>query len=204
MILTPQQAAFNKAQADARSETVADAIRRAVPDGGDLVVLDYGSGPGHIGLRLASHFKRVIMADPDAAALAVASEAARGMPNVSTYVLGAGDVGLTDLRADVVVSSLAWHHVRDLDTLLDTLPVVAPGGLLLVADMDADGGAYHVEIPDFDGVNGFDRAELCGRLVKHGYTDVTIQDLFHGQKWLAGRLTDLSLFMLQARIPSAT
>jgi len=204
MILTPQQAAFNKSQADARSETVADAIRSAVPDGADLVALDYGSGPGHIGLRLADHFRHIILADPDAAALAVAAEAARDLPNVSLSLLGAGDDGLTALRADVVVSSLAWHHVRDLDTLLDALPVVAPAGQLLVADMDQDGGAYHVEIPDFDGVDGFDRTELCSRLVKHGYLDVTIRDLFEGQKWIAGQLVDLSLFMLQARIPAAT
>ncbi|MCL2735944.1 MAG: class I SAM-dependent methyltransferase [Propionibacteriaceae bacterium] len=203
MLVSPEQAAFNQTQVQKRSDAVANAICSAIPDSERLAALDYGCGPGHIGLRLAGDFRRMFLADSDPDAVASAADASRGLDNVSSLVL---DLSIPtalppDLRVDVVFSCLSWHHVRDLDHLLDTLPIIAPGGRLMVVDMDADGGAYHADLPGFDGVHGFDRDELRERLTSHGYTDVTIADVWASQKWVAGTLTDLSLFMLQARIP---
>ena len=203
MLLSPAQTAFNQVQAQARSDAVAEAIRAAVPDATSLTALDYGCGAGPIGLRLAGHFRHVILTDVDPVAVAAATDAARGVANVDTRVLDLSVKPGASLgvHVDAVFSCLSWHHVRDLDTLLDMLPTVAPDGRLFVADMDQDGGAYHRDLPDFDGVDGFDRDELCERLRQHGYTDITITDLWRSQKWVAGALTDLSLFMMQARIP---
>jgi len=194
---------FNKANAAARSDAVAAAIREATPCGAEQDALDYGCGPGHIGLRLAGHFATIILADPDLDALAQAGAASANLQGVTTMALdltaGPPPAGL---RADVVFSCLSWHHVHNLDALLEALPAVAPGGQLLVADMDPDGGAYHAELPDFHGVHGFDRDELKGSLQSHGYQGVAIADLWQGEKWVAGKLAPMSLFLLQARIPA--
>ena len=197
-----QRAEFNQANAAARSDAVAAAIRLATPDASQLVAMDYGCGPGYIGLRLADHFAEVILVDPDPEALAQAAAASSQLPNVTTMMLDlTAEPPPAGLRADVVLSCLSWHHVTRLDSLLDALPRVAPGGLLYVADMDPDGGAYHAELPDFDGVDGFDRGELAGRLRDHGYQQVGVDDLWTGSKWVAGKLAPMSLFLLRARIP---
>ena len=203
MIPSPaEQDARNLAHQQARSDAVAAAIRAAIPDAAGLTALDYGCGPGRIGLRLADHFAGVILVDVDPEAVAQAEQAASGTPNASTLVLDlAATAPPPELRADVIVSSLAWHHVLDLDALLETLPVIAAGGRLLVADMDADGGAYHADRPDFDGVHGFDRADLVARVASHGYAKVTIADLWRGDKWVGGALVPVSLFLLSAHIP---
>ena len=194
--------AFNKAQAAARSDAVAATIRRAVPEAAGLTGLDYGCGPGHIGVRLAGHFGKIILADADPAALAQAATAAAGLANTTTMVLDlARQTPPEGLRADVVFSSLAWHHVTDLDRLLDALPVVAPGGRLIVAEMDPDDGAYHAEVPGFIGVDGFDRAELAARLARHDYTDIDTAPLGSWSKWILGELVTVSLFLLQANLP---
>ena len=193
---------YNQANVAARSDAVAAAIRAATPESSQLVAMDYGCGPGHIGLRLADHFGELILVDPDPDALAQAAAASSRLPNVTTLKLDlSADAPPTGLRVDVVFSCLSWHHVVRLDALLDALPHVAPGGRLFVADMDPDGGAYHSELPDFDGVDGFDRAELAGRLRGHGYQQVSVDDLWTGSKWIAGKLTPMSLFLLQARLP---
>ena len=197
-----QRDQYNKANAAARSDAVADAIRAATPNASQLVAMDYGCGPGHIGFRLADHFAKVIFVDPDPDALAQATEASSQLTNVTTMMLDlAAETPPAGLRADVVFSCLSWHHVTDLDSLLDALPQVASGGQLFVADMDPDGGAYHADLPDFDGVDGFDRSELTALLLDHGYQDVSINDLWKGSKRIAGKLTPMSLFLLQARIP---
>ncbi|MCL2653728.1 MAG: class I SAM-dependent methyltransferase [Propionibacteriaceae bacterium] len=203
MQLSPEQAAFNQSQAQARSDAVAAAIRDATPEAGALTALDYGCGSGPIGLRLANHFQHVTLADVYPDVVAGAIEAARDASNVDVRLLDLStkDGVPEDLCVDVVLSCLSWHHVRDLDVLLEALPLVAPGGRLFVADMDFDGGAYHADLPDFDGVQGFDRDDLRQRLERHGYGDVRVSDLWRSQKWITGKLTDLSLFMMQARIP---
>jgi len=199
-----QHTAYNQANAAARSDAVAAAIREATPESSQLVAMDYGCGPGHIGLRLADHFADVILVDPDPDALAQAATASSQLPNVTTIMLDlSAEAPPPGLRADVVFSCLSWHHVVRLDALLGALPHVAPGGRLFVADMDPDGGAYHSELPDFDGVDGFDRAELVGRLRDHSYQQVRIDDFWTGSKWIAGKLTPMSLFLLRARLPQA-
>jgi len=202
--LTAAQAAENVVHGAARSDAVAAAVRRAVPDGRELTLLDYGCGPGHIGLRLTDYFARVILADVDPAAIDLARTAAAGRANVEVRVMDLTHQIPTGLRADVVVSCLAWHHIRDLDPLLAALPHVAPGSRLLVADMDADGGAYHADNPEFADITGFDRAALERTLARHHYHDITAGDLWQSQKWVAGRLTPLSLFLLQAVVPAIT
>jgi len=195
--------AANVAHGTARSEAVAAAVRRAVPDSAGLTLLDYGCGPGHIGLRLADDFGRIILADVDPVVLAQAADAAGGLSQVETRLMDLTVQAPADLRADVVVSCMSWHHLPDLAPLLEALPLVAPGGRLLVADMDADGGAYHRDNPEFAWITGFDRAELAHTVVGHGYRDVVITDLWQGQKWINGQLTPISLFWLQALIPVA-
>ncbi len=198
---TAAQQAENTAGAAARSDAVAAAVRHAIPDSAGLTLLDYGCGPGHVGLRLADDFGRIILADSDPEAARLATEAAAGSAKVEVRLLDLTQTLPDDLRADVVVSCLSWHHVTNLGALLEALPLVAPGGRLLVADMDEDGGAYHADHPEFAGIVGFDRTRLAATLTSHGYADVAVASLWQGRKWILGRQVPLSLFLLQAGIP---
>jgi len=193
--------AENAAHGAARSDAIAAAVRRAVPSAGSLTLLDYGCGPGHIGLRLAGDFGRVIMADTDPVVAEQARAAGAGLGNVEVRVMDLTRTVPPDVRADVVVSSLSWHHIADLDGLLEAYPLVAPGGRLLVADLDYDGGAYHAGQPEFAHIVGYHRAELVELVGRHGYGGVAVADLWRGTKWIAGRRTPVSLFLLTAAIP---
>jgi len=201
--LTPERQAYNVANAQQRSTAIADAVRRAVPNASGLTLLDYGCGPGHIGLRLADHFGAVIMVDIDPVAVDQVRADATNLPNVDVQVMNASDADATTLHANVVVASLSLHHVEDIGRVLDGLARVAPGGRLFVFDMDFDGGAYHAAEPEYAHIVGFDRAELVSTVCAHGYQDVTIGDLWKGTKWVAGNLTPMSLFLLTATMPVA-
>jgi hypothetical protein len=96
---------------------------------------------------------------------------------------------------------MSWHHVGDLDTLLDALAAVAPGGRLFVADLDADGGAYHGGQGEVSVPHGFDRAGLCARMASHDYADITVRDLWQGTRWVDDREVPASVFFLQAQFP---
>src|SRR4029078_7856768 len=76
---------------------------------------------------------------------------------------------------DVVWSSMALHHVQDLDGLLRSVAgLVGPVGQLLIADLDEDpDGAFHADKVDFAGHHGFDRQRLTEQLARAGFGDVS-------------------------------
>ncbi|MDR2895684.1 MAG: class I SAM-dependent methyltransferase [Propionibacteriaceae bacterium] len=184
----------------ARSDSIAAAVLEALPDAGQLTVLDYGCGQGHIGLRLAPHVANVIMVDVDPEVLDQARAASNDFPNVSCRLLDLTRDRPSGLHADVIVSSLSWHHIADLDGLLDAIPFVCGGGRLLVIDMDDDGGAYHADRPEFADLTGFDRDELVGLIRRHGYADVHVADLWQGNRWVDSKPVRVSLFLVQAQV----
>ena len=185
-----------------RADAVARAVLDAVPEAGRLTVLDYGCGSGDVSLSLAGRFGHVILADSDPSVVKAAADTTCDVRNASVRLLDLTKDVPGDLRADIVLSAMSWHHIRDLGALLDAFSTVVPGGRLFVADLDADGGAYHADQPDFDGHNGFDRTRLVQFVAAHGCTTVTVSDLWHGHHWANGRRSPASVFLLQATLPS--
>ena len=136
--------------------------------------LDFGCGTGLLTLELAERLDRVTGVDTSPAMLAeLAAKISRaGLANVGILEadLGRGDP-LPDTY-DLVTSSMAMHHVADLDAVLPRLfAAAAPGGRLALADLDSEGGVFH---DDNEGVYhfGFDRIDLADTLAGLGWTDI--------------------------------
>lgn len=79
---------------------------------------------------------------------------------------------------DVVWSSLALHHVQDLDGLLRSVArLLVTGGRVCIADLDEDpDGAFHADKVDFAGHHGFARHHLAEELSRAGFVDVQFLD----------------------------
>jgi SAM-dependent methyltransferase len=79
---------------------------------------------------------------------------------------------------DVVWSSLAFHHVQDLDGLLRSVAeLLVDGGQLAIADLDEDpDGAFHADTAGFDGHHGFDRERLAEQVTRAGFVNVIFAD----------------------------
>jgi SAM-dependent methyltransferase len=79
---------------------------------------------------------------------------------------------------DVVWSSMALHHVHDVDALFRAVAaLLIAGGRLAIADLDRDPeGLFHADKPEFDGHDGFDRDDLAERLGRAGFTDIGFTD----------------------------
>jgi hypothetical protein len=73
---------------------------------------------------------------------------------------------------------MAFHHVRDVDALLQSVAgLLVDGGRLAVADLDEDpDGAFHADKAGFDGHHGFDRQRLAEQLAGAGFADVGFVD----------------------------
>jgi ubiquinone/menaquinone biosynthesis C-methylase UbiE len=156
-----------------RAERVAEAIRVEAGPIAGLRALDYGCGTGLLGFALRAHLAHVTLADTSQGMLTVLREkisAARAdnmTPLELDLTTGPGPEGSYDL----VCTLMALHHIPDIDGILARFhELLAPGGRLCVADLDAEDGSFHG--PRADVHKGFDRQDLSARLLRCGFRNV--------------------------------
>lgn len=169
------------------------AVARAIGDSVDLnprmSALDVGGGTGRLSILLADRVGSVVVTDPSAGMVQVAREQieAAGLSDRLRAVQIDLTKGQLGGAYDVVWSSMALHHVQDLDELLRSVAaLLVDGGRLAIADLDEDpDGAFHADKVDFDGHHGFDRERLTEQLARAGFADVSFVDattIFKGDR----------------------
>lgn len=163
-----------------RQVAVAHAIEQAVSLNPGMRALDVGCGTGRLSILLSDRVGSVVVTDPSAGMVQVAQERIEAAELGDRLRVVQADLTKDPLDGafDVVWSSLALHHVQDLDGLLRSVAgLLVNGGRLAFADLDEDpAGAFHAEKIDFDGHHGFDRQRLAERLVQAGFAEVSFVD----------------------------
>lgn len=106
----------------------------------DEVVVDLGAGTGLLSLPAARRAEAIYAVDYSEPMLERLLERARadGLENVYAVVADMREVPLEDESADVVVSSYAFHHLRDDGkelALAEARRILRPRGRLVVCDM---------------------------------------------------------------------
>ena len=182
------------------AESIFAALERAVQLRAEWTVLDYGAGTGLLALPLAARVRRVLAVDASAGMLAVLAQKARagGCANVETRHADFAQDALPAGPFDLVASAMTLHHVADVaDLLRKFFVLLAPGGRIALADLDAEDGSFHG--PDAPGVHhlGFDRAELAAKLEAAGFAEIRFADAARSEK--NGRA--YSVFIAAARKP---
>jgi len=164
-----------------RQVAVAEAIQEALDLRPGLSAVDVGGGTGRLSILLADQVGSVVVTDPSAGMVEVARKRieAAGLSDRLRAVQADLTVDRLDGTYDVVWSSMALHHVQDLDGLLRSLAgLLVDGGRMAIADLDEDpDGAFHADKVDFDGHDGFDRQSLAEQLVRAGFADVSFVDV---------------------------
>jgi ubiquinone/menaquinone biosynthesis C-methylase UbiE len=163
-----------------RQLAVAQAIKKAVNLSPKMSALDVGGGTGRLSILLANLVGSVVVTDPSAGMVQVARERIEqaGLSDRLRAVQADLTTDRLDGAYDVVWSSMALHHVPDLDGLLRSVAgLLVDGGRLCIADLEEDpDGAFHADKVDFDGHHGFDRRQLAERLARAGFVDVSFVD----------------------------
>jgi ubiquinone/menaquinone biosynthesis C-methylase UbiE len=185
-----------------RAAAVAAAIRAAVPIRVGGRGIDLGAGTGLLGLQFAGDLGELLLTDPSAGMLEVADEKIRraGLTNVRTRRYDLVSDPLPDRGFDVVLSLLVLHHIEDTAAAITAAhDLLAPGGRLALADLDAEDGSFHDA--DAEGIHhqGFERKQVARFAREAGFTDVAFSTATEIEK--DGRI--YPLFLLTARRPEA-
>ena len=150
---------------------VSAALERHVPLRHDWTALDYGAGTGLLTFALAPRVRSILAVDASEGMLAVLAQKAKstGLRSVETLRADFTQDPLPPGPFDLVASAMTLHHVADVDRLLrQFFALLAPGGHLALADLDAEDGSFH---GCADGVFhcGFDRVAFAKQLAAAGF-----------------------------------
>jgi len=159
----------------ARAAEVADAVRTAMPLAPTDRLVDVGAGTGLLGLALVDDVGEVVLLDPSAGMIEVATaKLANGaLPTVHAIRHDLLVDAAPAERFDVAVSLLVLHHLADTTAALGAIrELLVPGGRIALADLDTEDGTFHSE--DAEGIHhhGFDRAALEEVAREAGFADV--------------------------------
>jgi ubiquinone/menaquinone biosynthesis C-methylase UbiE len=156
------------------AQDVARAIRESVQLRPEMDVLDFGCGTGLLTLQLQSQVRTITGIDSSQGMLDILDVKIREkvLKNVKTRLMDLDRGDVPDAQYDLVVSSMTFHHIRDVRSLLDTLAgVLKPSGQLAIADLDCDDGKFH---DSNEGVfhAGFDRCVMQKHFERAGFENV--------------------------------
>jgi len=185
-----------------RARRVAAAIRETVPLRKTDRLIDVGAGTGLLGLALLDDVGEIMLSDPSAGMIEVATEKLAGgdLPSVAAVRHDLlVDPAPAD-RFDIAVSLLVLHHLEDTSAALAAiLQLLVPGGRLALADLDTEDGSFHSA--DAEGIHhlGFDRATLAQLAEAAGFVDVATRTaMVIGQEAEVG---GFPVFLLTGRRP---
>ena len=153
---------------------VADTMIRELKPTAEMDVMDFGCGSGLVTMRLQPLVKSIKGVDSSKGMLEVLQEKINktGVQNVSTQWADLEDDGKVEGEFNLVVSSMAFHHVGKLSLLLKRIyDLLVPGGTIGIADLDKEDGTFH---SDNTGVVhfGFEREEMKRLFEEAGFQDV--------------------------------
>jgi 2-polyprenyl-3-methyl-5-hydroxy-6-metoxy-1,4-benzoquinol methylase len=156
------------------ARNVAGAIRKTIPLRKDMDVLDFGCGTGLLTLQLQPLVRHITGVDSSQGMLDILGAKCRsqGLPNVTTVLADLDRGDLLEGEYDLVVSSMTFHHLRDVQpVLLQFFQHLRPSGIIAIADLDSDEGKFH---ESNEGVfhYGFDRCLMQKQIGVAGFGSV--------------------------------
>lgn len=169
----------------------------------DMTLLDYGAGTGLVSLGLRPHVGSVIGMEPSQGMTDRFREkiVRGGLTGVEARVFDPHEAllpGVADHTIDVIVSTMTFHHIEDIESVLREFHrALKPGGQLGVIDLETEDGSFHDD-PNADELHhGFSKDQLETAALAAGFDDVTVETAFVHLKQKTGR--EYPMLLLKGR-----
>lgn len=192
---------FDTEEKRQQAKRTADRIRAQVGRTG-LSSLDFGCGPGLLGMELLDVSASMVFLDSSQGMIDRVEEKIAGIPQARALCcdIQADPSCLDGCRFDLIFSSLALHHLDDVPAVLKLFfDFLNPQGQLFVVEMDKDDGGFHGGHHDFKGSHGFDREELRALLEGIGFADVEAEPFGTVVKGWKGKSLEVPQFLVRAQ-----
>lgn len=154
------------------AEKVAAAIAEFLSEKNKVKALEFGCGTGLVGLELAQFFTTMTAVDTSQEMIRVFSEKLqeRALEHIKPLRHDIVSEPLSE-KFQFVFSSMALHHVKDSDGVIQALAQhLEPGGMLAIADLVENEHSFHQDHLHGFTHNGFNRKNLAEKLQSLGFS----------------------------------
>ena len=145
----------------------------------EKILLDYGSGTGLVSLNLTSMVNKVYLVDSSEEMTQITNHKIKDQEILNAKALCHNLMTETlDLKADIILVSLVLLHIPDTQKILEELyRRLNDHGKLIIVDFDLND-----KINDSRVHNGFDKKQLASQLTDAGFTNITAETFYQGEK----------------------
>jgi ubiquinone/menaquinone biosynthesis C-methylase UbiE len=182
-----------------RGKVISDEINKVIDIKGDFKALEFGCGTGIVSCYLSNKFKDITLVDTSQGMIDVLKAKIQeyDLKNMTAYSMDINKGEKLMDCFDVIYSSMAFHHILDVETTLNNLfKLLGENGYLCIVDLNKDDGSFHSAEKDFDGHNGFEQSNLENILKKVGFKDIKTYTFFHDFKMVGDKEIEYSLFIM--------
>ncbi len=140
----------------------ANKIKAKIPHSSNMRVIEFGTGTGNLGAHFMKDASFFLGVDTSFGMLDVFNEKFNTFENVQSKLIDLTTEELQEKDFDLFISSMAFHHVKDNQKLLQKIEkIMKPGSNLAIIDLDKEDGSFHPE-DKREGVfhSGFSKEEI--------------------------------------------
>ncbi|SMC10019.1 class I SAM-dependent DNA methyltransferase [Nitratiruptor tergarcus] len=159
------------------AKKVANAVKSCINEK-NLKILDFGCGTGLVSYELTNIAHSITGIDTSPKMVEMFN-AKSTTPAIKAFCK---DIDEIEEKFDLIVSSMTFHHIKDIDAIIEKLRTkIQPGGVICVADLVKEDGSFH---NDNSGVHhfGFDIEELTKKFEHKGFKKICQKIVYTIQK----------------------
>ncbi|MEG0772549.1 class I SAM-dependent methyltransferase [Clostridium sp.] len=182
-----------------RAKIISQEIKKSIPIKENCTALEFGCGTGLISFNLHDTFKAITLIDTSKGMIDVVNlkKEQYKIHNMVAYETDISKNQMLNEKYDVIYTSMALHHVEDINgTLIALYNLMNPEGYLCIVDLVKDDGSFHKAEKDFRGHHGFEAQELKGKLQDIGLKDINSRVFYTDKKSIGDEKIDYFLFIM--------
>ena len=161
--------------------------------------LEFGCGTGLLSYQLKDAFETITLADNSEGMIQVLEDKVQNLQlkNFKPLLVDLLKENLDIGKFNVIYSLMTMHHIIDLEKVSKIFhSLLKTDGYLCIADLVKEDGSFHINHPDFDGHNGFDKNELSELLISNGFKIEHYNISYVIEKELEGEIRKYPLFLM--------
>lgn len=185
-----------------RASYISKAIEKVVDTNRNHNAMEFGCGTGLVSFNLYDKFNSIALVDMSAGMIDKLNLKIKeqNIANMKAFRMDINKSHEGLGRYDVIYTSMAMHHIIDIETTIRNLfNLLNEGGSLCIVDLNEEDGSFHSDDKEFEGHNGFNQQELAGLLNKIGFKDIYSGTIYKDIKEIDDRKIDYSLFLIKGR-----
>lgn len=183
-----------------RAKLIAKEINKSIQIKKQYTALEFGCGTGLISFCLNEKFEMITLVDTSKGMVDVLNSKIKAFEinNMKAYQMDINEKhNLPENSYDVIYTSMALHHIIDIETTIKNLyKLLKSDGYLCIIDLDEEDGSFHKEEKDFNGHNGFNQNALKNVLLETGFKEVETNTFYEDEKIVEEMKVPYSLFLM--------